>query len=109
MLASDDYSGAWVDIGFWVTADGRVTDIAVLRSGKAKDPEPSWTKPIIAAIAGRRYAQLNVDPNEPGVLRVERYTLTARYNSKVTGTNLRMRDLEPQIEMLDLSVDPSAK
>ena len=109
LYAPDDYKGAWVDIGFWVTPDGHVADITVLRSGKPNDPEPRWTKPIVTAIAGRRYAPLRLAPGEPGVLRVERYTLTARYNSAVTGTNLRIRDRMPQIEMLDLSIDPAAK
>jgi hypothetical protein len=40
-------------------------------------------------------------------MRVERYTLTARLTTN-TGSRLLVREPRPQIEMLDLSVDPPA-
>ena len=108
LMTADDFKGAWVDISFWITPDGNVTDVQVLRSGKPGEPEPGWTKPIIASIGTRRYVPLKLDPNEPGLLRVERYTLTARWTLP-TGSHIREREAQPQIEMLDLSIDPPAK
>ena len=105
-LSRTNYDGEWVDIGFWVTPDGRVSDAGVLRSGKPVE-EPYWVKPILTGISARRYAPLKMDPSQPGVMRVERYTLTARLTTN-TGSRLLVREPRPQIEMLDLSVDPPA-
>jgi hypothetical protein len=105
-LSRTNYDGEWVDIGFWVTPDGRVSDAGVLRSGKSMD-EPYWVKPILTGISARRYAPLKMDPSQPGVMRVERYTLTARLTTN-TGSRLLVREVRPQIEMLDLSADPPA-
>lgn len=105
-LSRTNYDGEWVDIGFWVTPDGRVSDAGVLRSGKPVD-EPYWVKPILTGISARRYAPLKMDPSQPGVMRVERYTLTARLTTN-TGSRMPVRETRPQIEMLDLSVDPPA-
>lgn len=105
-LSRTNYDGEWVDIGFWVTPDGRVSDADVLRSGKSGD-EPYWVKPILTGISARRYAPLKMDPSQPGIMRVERYTLTARLTTN-TGSRLLVREARPQIEMLDLSVDPPA-
>jgi hypothetical protein len=105
-LARNNYDGEWVDIGFWVTPDGRVTDADVLRGGKGAEV-PAWAKPIVASIGRRRYAPLAMDASQPGVLRVERYTLVARITTQ-TGSRLLVREPSPQIEMLDLSVDPPA-
>ena len=102
-----NYDGEWVDIGFWVTPDGRVSDADVLRGGRGLDKPYYWVKPILAAISARRYAPLKMDASQPGILRVERYTLTSRLTSQ-TGSRLIVREPSPQIEMLDLSVDPPA-
>ncbi len=105
-LSRTNYDGEWVDIGFWVTPDGRVTDADVLRGGKG-GASAYWARPILAAIGARRYAPLRMDPSQPGVLRVERYTLTSRLTTQ-TGSRMMVREPSPQIEMLDLSVDPPA-
>jgi hypothetical protein len=43
------------------------------------------------------------------VLRVERYTFTARWTNNVTGTHMRKREPTPQVEMVDLTVDPPSE
>ena len=102
-MAMDDFDNQWVDISFWVAPDGHVTDAGVLRqSGKLNG---YWVKPILQSINGRRYAPLAMDPTQPGVLRVERYTFTARWTNNVTGTHMREREPTPQVEMIDLTVD----
>ena len=96
----------WVDISFWITPDGKVTDAGVLRQSASLSGD--WVKPIVVAVAGRRYAPLVTGPNELGLLRVERFTYTARW-ANGTGTHLRVREPTPHIETLDLSRDPPAK
>lgn len=105
-MAMDDFDNQWVDISFWVAPDGHVTDAGVLRqSGKLND---YWVKPILRSINGRRYAPLAMDPNQPGALRVERYTFTSRWANNVTGTHMRTREPMPQVEMVDLTVEQPA-
>lgn len=97
----------WVDVGFWVAPDGRVTDAGVLRESKKYSNSNPWVKPILASIEGRRYAPIALDPSDPGVFRVERYTYTSRYTD-ITGSRIRQRGIEPRIEFLDLSPLPLA-
>ena len=103
-LAVGNFDDQWVDVSFWVAPDGHVTDAGVLR----QSPKLSgyWVKPIVEAVGARRYAPLKMDPSEPGVLRVERYTFTSRW-TQVVGSHLRQREPMPQIEMIDLSQDPA--
>jgi hypothetical protein len=102
-MAMDTFDNQWVDISFWVAPDGRVTDAGVLRQSSKLNAY--WVKPIVTAIGGRRYAPLAMDPSQPGVLRVERYTFTSRWSNNVTGTHMRTREPTPQIEVVDLTVD----
>jgi hypothetical protein len=102
-MAMDDFDNQWVDISFWVAPDGHVTDAGVLRESRKLNAY--WVKPIVTSINGRRYAPLAMDPTQPGVLRVERYTFTARWTNNATGTHMRRREPTPQIEMIDLTVE----
>lgn len=102
-LAMDNYDDQWVDISFWVTPEGKVSDVETLRESPKLSGE--WAKPIAARIAQRRYAPLRMDKSEPGVLRVERYTLTAYWLKDATGTRLRSREAVPRIEMVDLTAE----
>ncbi len=106
-LPVHNVDGQWVDIGFWVAPNGKVTDAAVLRQSKRYSDSNPWTKPILASIQGRRYAPIALDPTDPGVFRIERYTYTARF-AQTTGTRIPQRGIEPRIEFLDLSPLPTA-
>jgi len=99
------FDDQWVDVGFYVTPDGRTADIGILRTSPKIETE-SWVKPIFKSIALRRYLPLNRDPSDPGILRVERYTLTSLMEERI-GTRIRQRSPEPRLEVLDLSVDPA--
>lgn len=96
----------WIDVSFFVGPDGRVADAGVLRQSDKLDD--FWVKSVITAISERRYAPLPIAKDEPGVFRVERYTLTARYET-TSESRIRSRSPTLQIEALDLSVDPPAK
>jgi tetratricopeptide (TPR) repeat protein len=99
LLAGDNYRDRWVDIGFWVTPEGRVSDVEVLRSGSRHE---HWTGPLLRSIEGRIYSP----PADPaGSYRVERYTLTALLMT-VTGTRLEQRSPESRIEYVDLTAEP---
>ena len=97
------FDDQWVDVGFYVTPDGRTADIGILRTSPKLETE-SWVKPVFKSIALRRYLPLKRDANDPGILRVERYTLTSLMEERI-GTRIRQRSPEPRLEVLDLSVD----
>jgi tetratricopeptide (TPR) repeat protein len=101
-ISMGDDEDQWVDLAFWVRPDGSVAEVDQLRGSKALNPY--WVKPVKAAIAGRRYAPLALDPTDPGVLRVERYTRTAHLVA-TTGSRMRVRQGYPRIEVLDLTDD----
>lgn len=100
-LTSLDISDRWADIGFWVNADGRVSDPEVLRG----NGDRSWLKPVYTHLASRVYAPLRKDGNDgtPGFYMIERYTLTARFAYDSTGTRIRRRESIPRIERIDLT------
>jgi tetratricopeptide (TPR) repeat protein len=99
-LALDEFDNQWVDVSFLVNADGKVSDAEVLR--KSDKLSGDWVKPILTAVAARRYAPLA--PDSPGFFRVERYSFTSAWTT-VTGSRLRVRSPIPKIEMVDLSRD----
>lgn len=91
----------WADVGFWINADGHVSDVEVLRSDGTKQ----WLKPVFKQIQTRVYAPLRRSDNDatPGFYMIERYTLTARWTDDATGTNMRRREATPRIERLDIT------
>ncbi|MBN8502074.1 MAG: hypothetical protein J0M19_13100 [Sphingomonadales bacterium] len=92
--------GQWVDVGFWIGQNGKVSDVEVLRSSG----DVAWAKPVLATITRRIYAPLKTDGDSaPGFYMIERYTLTARVSDGETGTHLRTREAQPRIERLDLT------
>lgn len=95
----------WFDMGFHVAADGRVSDIQVLRSGKRFDGR--WYAPVARSVAGRRYTASSSDPTAAGAYRVERYTLTYPLATG-SGTHLVQRGLTPMISRIDLTADSGA-
>jgi hypothetical protein len=89
------YESMWVDIGFWVTPDGKVDDLKILRS-KGKT---FWAIRFLQSVKARRYTPGNGDPKTSYFL--ERYTYTASYQG-TTGTRLQSRSAKPRIEFVDL-------
>ena len=91
----------WVDIGFWISADGKVDEPEILRSEGGTD----WTDVVLKSIRTRIYAPLKADTagTAPGVYAIERYSLTAQYENDVTGTRIRQRSPIAKIERTDLT------
>ncbi len=89
----DDMENGWIDVGFWVSPDGRVSDVEILRRGA----EPSWSAPLTRSIEGRRYS-VGTDPT----YKIERYTYTSEW-LQGTGSRLARRSPAARVEYLDLS------
>lgn len=89
----DDMENGWIDVGFWVGADGRVADVEILRRGA----DASWSRPLLAGIRGRRYS----DAPE-ATYKIERYTYTSSF-VQTTGSRLYVRSPRARIEYLDLT------
>lgn len=84
---------AWVDVGFWILPNGRVSGTEILRRGS----DAAWARPLLDAIRGRVYAAAA----EP-TYRLERYVYTAGYE-RVSGTRLATRSPYARIEYFDLT------
>lgn len=100
-ISQGNIEDRWIDVGFWVNANGLVSDAEVLRSsGNSR-----WSKLVIDSIVSRIYAPLKSkgDAAAPGFYMIERYTFTARYMDEVTGTRIRQRSPVPRIERIDIT------
>jgi hypothetical protein len=102
-LQTQSVENNWVDIGFWVTPEGKVQDVELIRSG-LKDT--AWTKPVVKSINARIYSKTDADPGSPGMFMVERYTLTALKEEQI-GTRLQRRSPRTRIERIDLTEIPA--
>jgi hypothetical protein len=100
LMATDNFDDRWIDVGFWITPEGKVRETEVLRS---RGPL-NWTKQLLSSISGRVYSPTD-DPG--GTYRIERYSYTSRYMD-VTGTRLRQRSPNARIEYVDLTPDQPA-
>lgn len=91
----------WVDIGFWIGADGKVDEPEILRSQGSTD----WTDVVLKSIKTRIYAPLKSETEGAagGFYAIERYSLTAQYENDVTGTRIRQRSPVAKIERIDLT------
>ncbi len=100
-MSQGNMEDRWIDVGFWVNANGLPSDIEVLRSSG----NTRWAKLVSDSIGSRIYAPLKAQEGEtaPGFYMVERYTMTARYMDEVTGTRIRQRSPEARIERIDIT------
>jgi hypothetical protein len=100
-MATDNFEKQWIDVGFWITPDGKIQEAEILRkSGKEND----WSEAVLNSINGRIYAPLKREPGDPGVYAVERYTFTSLMEER-TGTRVSQRSAAGRIERIDLTPD----
>lgn len=92
---TENYEDKWIDVGFWINPDGRVSGLELLRSGA----NPDWAEPLLGSIRGRIY-----NPGPEQTYRLERYTLTAGFES-VTGTRIQRRGPNARVEYMDLTAN----
>jgi tetratricopeptide (TPR) repeat protein len=99
LMPTDNFDDRWIDVGFWVTPEGKVRDAEILRS----HGQLNWAQPVLRSVAGRLYSPADGS----GTYKVERYSWTARWMT-VTGSRMRQRGPNPRIEYLDLTTDASS-
>ena len=90
----------WADVGFWITGQGRVEDVEVLRSHGPQH----WLQPVLGSIAGRLYAP--PASNELS-FRVERYRFTSLLERRSDRRTVA-HSAQGRIEMLDITNSASA-
>ena len=100
-IQMDNVDDQWVDVGFRIGTDGKVSDVDVLRQSPSLSG--NWVNWVTSALKNRRYTAFTPTSGRDRVHRVERYTLTANWNLG-TGSNIRVRGTEKRIEMLDLTL-----
>ena len=91
----DNFEDKWIDVGFWVTPEGRVTGLELLRNRSNAD----WAEPLIRSIRDRRYTEA-----PDATYRMERYTYTSGW-TRATRTRLPVRSDRARVEYLDLTTD----
>jgi hypothetical protein len=91
---TENYEDKWIDVGFWVGPDGRVSGLEVVRRG-AND---GWAQPLLESIRGRTYTT-----GPEASYRLERYSYTATYET-VSGSRMQRRSPAARVEYLDLTV-----
>jgi tetratricopeptide (TPR) repeat protein len=99
LMPTSNFDDQWVDVGFWVTPEGKVSDAEILRG----HGDTGWAAPLLRSVAGRIYSPIS-DPD--GTYRVERYTWTSLWEYDHTGTHMRERSPDGRIEFLDLTAEP---
>ncbi|MFL6843397.1 MAG: hypothetical protein ACJ8ER_00770 [Allosphingosinicella sp.] len=91
-----NFEDMWIDVGFWITPEGRVSDLKILK----RKGEDVWTAPLLESIRGRLYTPGNGQAIDS--YRMERYTYTAGRQAQ-TGSHLQGRSMDARVEYLDLS------
>lgn len=105
LVAAVAVENKWIDVGFWVTPDGRVSEAEVLRMS---DSGGAWHDIVLRSVEGRVYSPVQAAAGSPGRYHVERFTLTSLWEER-TGSRLRSRSSSLRIESLDLTVDEDAQ
>ena len=90
---TDNMENGWIDVGFWVSPEGTVSGVEILRHGA----ESSWSLPLLEAMRRRRYSA-----GPDSTYRIERYTYTSAMGQR-SGTRLPMRSPVGRVEYFDLT------
>lgn len=101
LVAAVAVENKWIDVGFWVTPEGRVQEAEVLRMS---DDGGAWHDIVLRSVEGRMYSPVQATPGSPGRYHVERFTLTSLWEDR-TGSRLRSRSSTLRIESLDLTMN----
>ena len=99
-----DATPQWADIAFWVAPDGTVRDIETVRTSPNAGGE--WLKLVVEALSKRVYRPLQLASSEPGLRRIERYSLVYDV-AAVKGSRIPVRSTISHVETLDLTIEPT--
>jgi len=92
---SDNFHDTWIDVGYWIESNGRVSGVEILRQGSSSE----WAAPLLASIKGRIFA---ASADSTPSYRLERYTYTSQLET-VTGSRLVRNSRRARAEYLDLT------
>jgi hypothetical protein len=91
---------SWADIGFWVRPDGSVAEAEVLRGSRNR----GWTRDVVKAVQGRRYAPFAAEAASEGRCKIERVTLTYEHQTP-PGSLIRRRSGLPSYHFEELRIE----
>ena len=104
LVMHGDATPQWADIAFWVAPDGTVRDIETVRTSSNAGGE--WLKIVVEALSKRVYRPLQLASSDPGLRRIERYSLVYDI-AAVKGSRIPVRSTISHVEALDLTVEPA--
>lgn len=88
----------FADIGYWIRPDGRTSGSEVLRDAGLGP----WSPGILRQIGQRRYIPLSIDPGQPGIYRIERYTVRGTIGTP-SDSRIRVRMGDLSFHVVDLT------
>jgi hypothetical protein len=98
--AAGQEAPAYADISFRVMPDGRVTDITAITVTRTM--RPIWVEAVTKALAERRYTPRRAQPDDQGVLHMERYSFVSPFIAD-PGSRMPRRSPTRQINTTDLT------
>ncbi|MDJ0275700.1 hypothetical protein QLH51_02610 [Sphingomonas sp. 2R-10] len=93
-----DSSIRFADVGYWIRPDGRTADVEVLRDAGLGQ----WRSGILKQVSDRRYVPLRTEPGNPGMYRIDRFTVRAT-KGVPTGTRIARRMGALTVHVIDLT------
>ena len=91
-----NFENKWIEVGYWIQPDGRVSDLEIVRHGRGS---LGWETPLLESIRGRRFST-----GTDSTYRLERYTFTAG-SEAATGSHITQRSPNARLEYFDLTGD----
>jgi hypothetical protein len=88
----------WADIGYWIRPNGRTAEVEMLRTSGLG----SWRSSIFKHVSARRYIPLDVEPTDPGIYQIDRFTVRAVFGS-VPGSRIPKRIGPLTVHVVDLT------
>ncbi|MEG3163102.1 hypothetical protein U1701_00670 [Sphingomonas sp. PB2P19] len=88
----------FADVGFWIRPDGRTAGAELLRDSGLSQ----WAPGILKQVRQRRYIPLDVEPDKPGIYRIDRFTVRGTLGMP-TGSRIGRRMGEVSIHVIDLT------
>lgn len=88
----------FADVGYWIRPNGRTANVEVLRNSGLGQ----WSPGILQHVGARRYTPFDSEPGEPGVYRIDRFTVRAPVGM-ATGSRLPTRIGPPSVHVVDLT------
>ena len=88
----------FADVDYWIRPDGRTAGGEVLRDSGIGQ----WSQGILRHIRGRRYIPLDLSPGDPGIYRIDRFTVRAAIGKR-TGSLIAQAQGAPTIHVVDLT------